>query len=697
MTLSRRLLIHVVIGAAIATAVVSYVTYRIVYQAAEQRALEHLNTYVSERTKREEANFRTIYSNLEVVRSLFLQRLSEPPPADLEARWNERFELYPDGAWRNREKYFAPRKYSDLWLHKDVKLTPEFKTRVLRAQEVCEDVQGGWVDTFQSVYFVLPGPATMGFDPRIARWAWQTPADYDLDAEEWVKIARPDRNPSRNFVWTGVFVDAPTSQPFVTVQLPVDVDGQQIATVAHDTHINQLFDEIAKSEFQGATHLIFRPDGRLIAHPQFRSQILSSNGALTCADSGDPALASLYRLCVAKAERQFSGTEPVSGAYFSASRLPAAEWYFVTLMPNSLVRAQAVRSAQWVWLSGGALLALFFISFAGILRRQVTRPLAALTTATREMAAGKMAEETIPGPAQAQAQADELRILAESFREMVARVLAREGDLRQLNASLEQRVVERTAELERALAQQTELAKLKTDFVSLVSHEFRTPLGVIMSAADVLRRYFGRLAEEKRERHLEMIFRSTRNLSSLIEEVMLLGRVEEGRMPFEPLPVDMEKLCASIADELRSATGGACPIRYRALNSLDGAVSDEKLLRHVLCNLLSNAVKYSEPGSPVDFTVARRGDRLEIVVCDRGIGIPPADQARLFTSFTRASNVGHRPGTGLGLVIVQRCVQKHGGEITLESVVGVGTTVTILLPVFSAATSPAPAVCATAA
>jgi signal transduction histidine kinase len=304
-----------------------------------------------------------------------------------------------------------------------------------------------------------------------------------------------------------------------------------------------------------------------------------------------------------------------------------------------------------------------------------------------------MAAGTVPAPAEA--HADELRILADSFREMVDRVFAREHDLRQLNASLEQRVAERTAELEQALAQQTELAKLKTDFVSLVSHEFRTPLGVIMSAADVLRRYFGRLAEEKRERHLEMIFRSTRNLSSLIEEVLLLGRVEEGRMAFEPVPVDMEKLCASIADELRSATGGVCPIRYRAANSLAGAVSDEKLLRHVLCNLLSNAVKYSEPGTPVEFLVAREGDNLSIIVRDHGIGIPPEDQPRLFTSFSRASNVGHRPGTGLGLVVVQRCVQKHGGTISLQSAVGVGTTVTVVLPVFNRTAAPVLEACAT--
>ena len=253
---------------------------------------------------------------------------------------------------------------------------------------------------------------------------------------------------------------------------------------------------------------------------------------------------------------------------------------------------------------------------------------------------------------------------------------------RALSQSLEKRVDERTAQLESALAQQTELARLKTDFVTLVSHEFRTPLGVIMSAADVLKRYFHRLPEEKRERHLDMISRSTKNLAQLIEEVLLLGSAEEGRLQFAPLPLDVEKLCRTLTDELFSATGGACRIQFEAVTPLDGAISDESLLRHILSNLLSNAVKYSEPGQPVVFTAAREGGRLILTVRDQGIGIPLEDQSRVFHSFTRASNVGDRPGTGLGLVIVQRCVTLHGGTVSLESAPGQGTAVIVSLPVF---------------
>jgi PAS domain S-box-containing protein len=245
--------------------------------------------------------------------------------------------------------------------------------------------------------------------------------------------------------------------------------------------------------------------------------------------------------------------------------------------------------------------------------------------------------------------------------------------------------------LERALAREREVSDLRANFVSLVSHEFRTPLGVIMSASDVLQRYFDRLSPEKRARHLDMILSSTKNLAALIDEVLLLGRVEEGRMQFAPTPLDLQRICLSLCDEIHSATKGVANIRFEACNSLEGAISDEALLRHIISNLLSNAVKYSDPGSFVDFTAAREGRQVVLQVRDHGIGIPEDEQARLFTSFTRGSNVGNRPGTGLGLVLVKRCVDLHGGELKIESRAGEGTAVSVKLPVFAAGAEHEPA------
>jgi signal transduction histidine kinase len=256
------------------------------------------------------------------------------------------------------------------------------------------------------------------------------------------------------------------------------------------------------------------------------------------------------------------------------------------------------------------------------------------------------------------------------------------------NAHLQTEITQRQraqAELGKALNAERELGELKSRFVSMVSHEFRTPLGIIMSSSEILKSYQDRLSTEKRSEHLNDIFQSTRRMGDLIEEVLLLSRVEAGRLGCKPEPLDLGELCRRLSDETLSATQQRCPIVLKEQGSLNGARADEALLRHIFGNLLSNAVKYSAAGNPVEFNVERQGADAVFVVRDRGIGVPETDVKLLFQPFHRARNVGETPGSGLGLVIVQRCVDLHGGSIKLESTEGVGTSVTVRLGLFEKA------------
>jgi PAS domain S-box-containing protein len=239
------------------------------------------------------------------------------------------------------------------------------------------------------------------------------------------------------------------------------------------------------------------------------------------------------------------------------------------------------------------------------------------------------------------------------------------------------------AELLKALAREKELGQLKSNFVSMVSHEFRTPLGVIMSSAEILDNYLDQLDPEDRREQLLSIRKNTRRMADLMEEVLVLGMVEAGRLNFQPAPLDLLSFCRRLGDELQSATNNKCPIQIAAPREAATAFADERLLQHIFTNLLSNAVKYSPAGSPVEFDLERDGAHAICRVRDHGMGIPEADLEQLFSAFFRGRNAGQVSGTGLGLTIVKRCVELHRGKIKVESAVGRGTTVIVKLPLFA--------------
>jgi PAS domain S-box-containing protein len=237
-------------------------------------------------------------------------------------------------------------------------------------------------------------------------------------------------------------------------------------------------------------------------------------------------------------------------------------------------------------------------------------------------------------------------------------------------------------ELLKTLEREKELSQLKSNFVSMVSHEFRTPLGIIQSSSELLRSFYQRMQPDEREEQLDSISRNTRRMAGMMEEVLVLSRLDAGKLDFQPAALDLNIFCHRVVDEVQSATNRRCVIDL-TLNSVPIAVqADERLLGHIFTNLLSNAVKYSEPGATVQFTVERDGSDAVCVVSDQGIGISEEDQKQLFKAFHRGGNVGTRPGTGLGLLLVKRSTELHGGKVQVNSKIGEGTRVMVKLPIF---------------
>ncbi len=246
-------------------------------------------------------------------------------------------------------------------------------------------------------------------------------------------------------------------------------------------------------------------------------------------------------------------------------------------------------------------------------------------------------------------------------------------------ATLEENVEERTRKLTEALEKQRELLRVKTRFVSMISHEYRTPLTVISSSASILQRYADRLDDQKKERHLAKIQNQVHKLNGMLQDVLEVNRAETSGIKFSAEEVDVQETVSQVVAELQRHTPQ--PVVTVEVQGTPRLVAlDKRLFKLIVENLVSNALKYSPADSTIDCRLGYQEDRLLLQVTDQGIGIPADEQEKLFSAFHRASNVGQIPGTGLGLSIVRQSVEAHNGNLSFESEEGRGTTFTITLP-----------------
>lgn len=266
-------------------------------------------------------------------------------------------------------------------------------------------------------------------------------------------------------------------------------------------------------------------------------------------------------------------------------------------------------------------------------------------------------------------------------------------DVKKLNVDLENKVEERTLilkealqeleksqqELNEALDKEKELSEIKSRFVSMASHEFRTPLSTVLSSAAILGKYTQTEEQDKRERHITKIKESVKHLNELLEDFLSLGKLEEGRITTEFAVFDVKDFLHDVVDEMKIIAKPG----QKILPEFSGDPifsTDKRLLKNILINLIGNAVKFSKENSHIRI-IANAGDgSMEIAVKDEGIGISREDQQHLFTSFFRGKNAENIQGTGLGLHIVSRYLNLISGDVKIDSELGKGTTITIILP-----------------
>ncbi len=231
-----------------------------------------------------------------------------------------------------------------------------------------------------------------------------------------------------------------------------------------------------------------------------------------------------------------------------------------------------------------------------------------------------------------------------------------------------------------ALEREQQTNRLKSRFISLASHEFRNPLTVAAASAELLHKHLPKLSEPQREELFELIRNSAQRITVMLDEVLVIGRADNGKEPFAPVLVDLAALVQGFVAEARLADRGQHEFRFVCPEPTLPGVGDARLLRHVVSNLLNNAALYSPPATPIETTLLRADGAVLITIRDHGRGIPPADRERVWEAFERGSNVTDLPGSGLGLHIAKRMADLHGATLDCESVVGQGTTFVLRLP-----------------
>lgn len=275
-------------------------------------------------------------------------------------------------------------------------------------------------------------------------------------------------------------------------------------------------------------------------------------------------------------------------------------------------------------------------------------------------------------------------LLKESNEKLELKVRERTEDLNLLISKLEDEISEREhaeSEVRKLLAKERELNELKSRFVSMISHEFRTPLTIIKSSSQMISKFDDKINSEDRAAYLSKISKTVDYMTDLIENVIFIGKSENANRNIKPMVININSICLNIINDFKMTLKTP-----RIVNTnIDGidfeVVIDEKLVKLILNNLLTNAAKYSDDDKPIDFYLAINDSHLTLSVKDYGIGIPETERNMIFDVFYRAQNVGNISGTGLGMAVITESLKLLKGTISLESELGKGSIFTVTIPV----------------
>jgi len=290
-----------------------------------------------------------------------------------------------------------------------------------------------------------------------------------------------------------------------------------------------------------------------------------------------------------------------------------------------------------------------------------SRVMVLLNSSTRRNAEGKIIG--VLGVGQDISEMDQLRTELNVYKE-----------------SLEDQVKSRTIKLEESLDREKELGLLKSRFVTMASHEFRTPLTTINATSDIILKYADKMSQDDINLRLQTIKNEVVDMTSMLEDVLILGKSDAQKLEYNPEFLDVVSLVKDIIAGYQLSDADNRDIIYHQSSPVIMLTLDKKWIKNIVINLISNAVKYSDKDTAVEVSINEDKAGVSLSFKDYGIGIAQEDIKNLFEPFYRASNVGDIPGTGLGLIVLQKAIELHNGKIKIESELGKGSNFIVTLP-----------------